>query len=165
MSSTASESTCWQVFSSLAALVLGGFLSSGCISMTAPPDFLVLEDSSSREWKAVTPDDAKILVREFGDGYQGDLKFWSEVVKKDFIENRGYTLIQEGKAKGPDDREGTEFLFECTVQARPQRYMLSLFVIEGSMSNTVCTVEYVAPKDVFEKHLENVKNAILTLKA
>ena len=122
---------------------------------------LVLEDGST-SFKAVSPDEAMVWVRKFGDPHGGDLSFGAEVLKKDFLANRGYTLIEEGETTDATGREGKEFVFEMTV-GTAHRYLIAVFVIEGWFANTICAVEFVAPKAVFEEHLGEVREAIGTL--
>jgi hypothetical protein len=162
MSSRASESpAALRLARAVAALALA-FLLEGCISMEVPGHFLVLEEGTS-EFKAVSPAEARIWVREFGDSNKGDLSFWSEVLKNDLVKNRGYTLLEEGKAKDGDGDGGLELVFEVTVGGAAQRYLVDLFVLEGWLSNTIVVVEFVAPKEVFEKDLDGVRKAVATL--
>lgn len=146
---------------SLAALALFPLL-AGCMHMQVPKDFLVIEEGSS-EIKAVSPDDAKIWVHEFSDPDEGDLAFWSSVLKTDFVENRGYTLLEERAVKIAAGREGMEYRFEVTTQGTAQGYLVQVSVLEGWLSNTIVAVEFVAPKQVFAKHLDEVRKAIATL--
>jgi hypothetical protein len=151
---------------SRAAPLVGSLLAlgllSGCIGLEAPKDFLVLKDGTS-EYKAVSPDDARIWVREFSDGYGGDLAFWSEVLKNELVENRGYTLLEEGTTKDAGGTEGKLSTFELTAGGAPQRYLLAVFVHEGWLSNTVVAAEFAAEKAVFDKRVAAVKGALATL--
>jgi hypothetical protein len=40
---------------------------------------------------------------------------------------------------------------------------VDLFVLEGWLSNTIVVVEFVAPKEVFQKELDGVRKAVATL--
>jgi hypothetical protein len=135
---------------------------AGCMSMEVPQEFLVIESGSS-ELKALSADDAKIWVKQFSDSHQGDLSFWSDALKNDLVDNRGYTLLEEGTATDGTGTEGVEYLFEATLSGRAQRYLLFLFVHPGWMSNTICTVEYVASKEIFDEHLAKVRESVKTL--
>ena len=59
--------------------------------------------------------------------------------------------------------EGLELTFEVTVEGASRGYLVAVFVIDGWRSNTIATVEFVATKSVFEKHLQAVRKAISTL--
>lgn len=136
--------------------------SAGCISMELPEPFVVLEKGSS-ELKAVTPDDARLWVRERSVSEDAKLSFWAEVLRNEFVTNRGYTLVEERAAKDGSGVEGKEYIFEATIEGTAQRYLLAVFVHEGGLSNSVCTVEFVAPKETFAKLVDAVRKAIETL--
>ncbi|HNR99337.1 MAG TPA: hypothetical protein PKX48_08860 [Planctomycetota bacterium] len=148
----------------LAVLALA-VLAGGCVSMQVPPSFLVIDKGAS-EFKAVSHDGARIWVRKFSDPYEGTLDFWAKTVKTEFVDGRGYTLIEEGTARDGKGREGVEFVFEVTAGGTPQRYLVDLFVIEGGFlsGNAICVVEYSARKPVFEQYLKDVRAAVATLK-
>jgi hypothetical protein len=145
-------------------LALAAPLFCGCISMEVPKDFLVLEKGTS-SFKAVSPEEARIWVRKFKDPLEGDLTFWSGVLRQDFVTNRGYTLVEERDVKGPEDRDSHESIFETMVQGVPHRYLVSVFIVEGWLwfSNKIYVTEFVAEKTLFEKDLEEVRKAILTV--
>ncbi len=144
----------------LSALAL---LSSGCLSIDLPEDFLRIHRSPS-QIKLMAADESKLWVRDFDDDDQGDLQFWSQALREDFVENRGYTLIEEGTVKDPGDREGREWLFETTTHGQPYRYLVTLFVFEGWFSNTIRVSEFVARKAAFDRYLEDVRAAVLTVR-
>jgi hypothetical protein len=151
-------------FAALVALTLAALL-GGCIAMQAPPSFLVIKESPS-QFKAVSPDDARIWVHEFDDPYEGGtLDFWAQTMKADFVQGRGYTLIEEGKAKDGEGREGIEYVFEVTAGGAAQRYLVDIFYVEGCFcgDNEICVVEFVARKPLFEKYLADVRAAVATL--
>ena len=41
---------------------------------------------------------------------------------------------------------------------------MTVFVFEGSSTNTIRVAEFVAPSDVFQQHLERVRAALVTIK-
>lgn len=137
-------------------------LSSSCVTMQVPDAFLVTERGTS-ELKAITPEETKLWVREFSDPDQGDLAFWSEALRRDLVENRGYTLLSEGKIRDGRGREGKELLLEATVQGRPVRELLALFVHEGTFEHTIRVVELVGEKEPFDAAVDDVRAAIGTL--
>ena len=134
----------------------------GCLSFEVPEKFLILDKGFS-EIKAITPDEAKLWVREFNDPKKGDFNFWSDTLKSDFVQNRGYTLIEERKVKDKKGRDGLELLFEVTSAGAAQRYLVTLFVFQGWLKNTIRVVEFVAPKPIFDGYVQRVREAISTL--
>jgi hypothetical protein len=144
-------------------LALGGAAGSlsSCLSIEAP-SFLVLE-SGTDSLKAMTPEDARIWVREFDDPSQGDLGFWTQALRNDLVSNRGYTLLEERKVKDADGEEGVEMHFEVTAGGRAQRYIAALYVFEGLFSNTIRVAEYVAPRELHGKYEAEVRKAFAAI--
>lgn len=147
----------------LLLLVAGLLLGSGCISMQVPDRFLVI-DRGTRQLKAITPDEAKLWVRDFDDEAEGDLGFWAEALRTDLVETRGYVLVSEGRCEDAGGNEGVELVLESTLQGQPQREMLCLLVYPGAFEHRIRVVELVAPKDDFEELLEGARAAVRTLK-
>jgi len=137
-------------------------LANSCVSMQVPKDFLVV-DKGMGELKAVTPEDAKLWVRTFDDPDGGDLAFWSKTLKNDLTKNRGYLLVGEEPIKDKRGREGVALLVDTTLQGKPTRELLALFVLPGWPDNQIRVVELVADKETFERALPDVKQAIATL--
>ncbi len=144
----------------LALFMLGGCSS---IEMELPPDFLQLQ-TGGFELKAITPDDARLWVREFEDRDQGDLQFWASSLKVDLEENRGYSPVEETELRDDQGREGIQMRFALTTEGEPHGYLVAVFVFEGSSTNTIRVAEFVAPSGVFQHHLEGVKAALVTIK-
>lgn len=140
------------------------FAACGCssIEMELPPDFLQLQ-TARRELKAITPDDARIWVREFEDPDQGDLQFWASTLKLDLEENRGYAPVEESAFRDDMGRDGIRMQFALTTEGEPHGYLVAIFVFEGSRTNTIRVAEFVGPEPVFERHLEGVKTALATI--
>jgi hypothetical protein len=130
--------------------------------MTPPDGFATIARGTS-DFRAVSTDDALIWVREFDEPHPAGLAFWAETVRNDFVENRGYTPIGEEPIVDGEGREGRLSVFETTVAGRPHRYLFALFLLDSWPSDTIVSVEFAAPKPVFEKHVEGVKKAIATL--
>ena len=137
-----------------AVLVLGG-----CLTLDLPRTFVV-ESSGTSEFRAVTADDGILVARDFSDPNEGTFEFWTEALRADFIKNRGYTLLAERPVKDREGRDGLELTFEVTALGIPHRYLVTLFVLEGWLGNEIRVVEFAAPKEAFERHVESVRAAI-----
>ena len=137
--------------------------STACVSMQVPERFLVVERDCG-SLRALTPEESKLWVRDFDDDTKAALPFWKDALKADLIENRGYTLIEEGAINDGAGHEGITMTLEVTLSGRPVREQLSVFVLPGMFGNTVRVVEYVADKDAFDKEVTGVKAAIATLR-
>ena len=139
----------------LAGLALAA---TGCLSMAAPDRFLITHKGSG-EIQAVAADDSRLLVREFNDEHGGELSYWIETLRKEFTDNRGYTLIGERPVQDARGRHGWEGLFEVTMGGATWCYLLTVSVREGFGSRKVRCVEFVAEKDAFDEHLDAVREA------
>jgi hypothetical protein len=141
-------------------LLVGALAVAGCsLPMEVPAKFIVL-DRGAHEIQAMSPDQARLSVLDLGDAKEGDLSFWSEALRNDFQGNRGYVLVEERKVKDAAGRDGAESIWETTLDGVAQRYLVTVFIV----GDTVRTVEYLAPKPVFEKYLEDVRKAVGTLR-
>ena len=144
-------------------VVAAGLFGSGCLTMTTPDRFLVVERGPG-VLRAITPEESKIWARDFDDDTKASLTFWKDALKADLIQNRGYTLINESQLQDGGGRQGLLLTLETTLGGRPVRELLAVFVLEGLFSNTVRVAEYVADKDAFDKEVEGVTQALTTLK-
>ena len=140
----------------LLALVLMPLLSA-CASLPAPDDFLVVRENP-RELKAVASDDAMYWVRNFRDEHRGDFKFWSATLESEFVEQRGYSLVnrQELQINGQDVLQLT---FEATASGIGYGYLVLMWVESGVFNNRIHVVEYMATNDCFETHVKAVLEA------
>lgn len=144
----------------LLALVLAA---GACVSLEPPARFLVT-DRSGDQLKAITPEESKLWVRRFDDEDKGGLDFWKDALKSDLKDNRGYLLLAEAPATDGTGAAGHTMTLETTVNGRPVRELLAVFVRPGLCGDSIWVLEYVAPKDVFDKELAGVTASLSTLK-
>lgn len=144
------------------AVVVALLALPGCVTMTVPERFLVL-DRSGDELKAVTPEDSRLWVRDFSDDKQGGLAFWRDALRADFRENRGYVIVSERDVNDGAGTPGHEMVLETTLQGRPVRELLALFVYKGAFDDRIRVVEYVADKAAFDAEVEGVRSSLATL--
>lgn len=147
----------------LTASLLLALLVGGCVSLEAPARFLVT-DRSGDELKAITPEESKLWVRRFDDEDRGGLEFWKDALKSDLKDNRGYVLLSEGPASDGTGAAGHVMTLETTVNGRPVRELIAVFVRPGWLGDSLWVLEYVAPKDVFDKEVASVQGSLATLK-
>lgn len=146
----------------LRVLVVGlalSALAAGCATLELPERFLVVERGVG-EVKAITPDESKVWLRDFEEA-GGDLAFWSEALEGDLVNNRGYVLLEKKAITDGAGKAGNELLFETQAMGRPVRYLIAVFVYDSLFGTSrIRTIEYVADKDVFDVHVEDVRKAI-----
>lgn len=150
----------------LAALV-GLFLLSlpACAIQAKLPDKFLELDSDRYQLKATSADDAILWVRRFDNqADDGTLEFWTEALKNNLVDARGYTLVGREKIRTDKGLEGEALVLEATVAGQTQRELCALFLTHGLFGDArVYVVEYVAPKDLFERYAKQVKQTIESL--
>jgi len=135
------------------------FLSSSCATLELPGRFLVVERAVG-EVKAITPDEAKVWLRDFEEP-GGDLAFWAEALEGDLVGNRGYVLVSKSDVKDGGGKPGKELVFETQAYGTPVKYLIAVFVHETVFgSSRIRTVEYVADKKLFDTYVDDVRAAI-----
>ena len=137
------------------------FSLSGCrtIQVELPEQFLVTS-TSAYEFKATTADNAIFWVQKYQLPERGtSLEFWVAAVKKDFVDNRGYTLIEEESIETNSGAKGMQMLYEATTQGQTYQYLVAVFIRPGPVA---CVARFTAEKAEFGKHIDAVKQAILT---
>lgn len=136
---------------------------TGCVSVTTPEQFVVTSEASEHV-RMVSSDDALYWVREFEDDFDGNLQFWADTLHKEFTDNRGYLILETKDFTDKNGRAGKEFLAEVTVDSVPHRYLCFLTVRSTFMGRVIRVAEYTAPKDVFDRHVEKVRESALAIR-
>ncbi len=143
-------------------LRIGGIagLATTMIGCAAPsPDGFAVIERSGPEVKAVAPDESLFWSREFANAEGGDLEFWVEAVRHEFVADRGYVLIAERRvARGGSPAH--EMTFEATVQGKPRRYLFVLDVPSSWFGSVIRVAEYAAEKSRFDDHVDAVRRAL-----
>ena len=138
-------------------------LGAGCVTLDTGGRFIE-QDPGTAAFRAVTADEARLQVREF-DVKDGDVEFWVAALHKNFVDGRGYVVVDEGEIKAADGKTGALRVYETRVGGRPVRYLVALFVNDALLSGkTIRVVEYVADKGVFDGHRAVVEDAIREMK-
>ena len=124
-----------------------------------PKDYLELRGRDG--FQAVTGDDARVWIREFETRERAPLTFWATALEHDFVEQRGYDLVERGEVKNRNGRAGN--WFECTANVRGERigYLVAVWV-DG---DDVQVVEFAAKADVFAARVETMKAALRTVRS
>jgi len=133
----------------------------GAISMGPLEGFLVVKKDRA-ELKAITPDASKLWARQFSAPEHGTLEFWSEALKTDLVDNRGYVLTGQQHVRDRQDNEGVAMTFDVVVQGARHRYLVAVFVPDVPFwqpAGIVRTVEFAAPEKTFDKYAPDVRRA------
>lgn len=141
-----------------AALLVGV---SGCRTFSLkPPSGFVRYERTSNFYRAVSPDNAVIVVSSRKNKPKGDLGFWVETVKRDFTAVRGYKFIKDAPAKAGSGNEGKSLWFEASHQGRMYTYRISIFVAK----NRIFSVETATETESLERHEKAFDAAVSSLK-
>lgn len=144
-----------------AAVAVAGL--SGCLTtMTPPPRFLITTQDVGH-LEALTPEESKILVREFADESQGSLTFWRDALKADLIDNRGYRLIEESEVTDDRGHPGLRLVLETTLSGHVVRELMVVTVIPGLCDNTIRVAEFVADREAFDTDVDAVLASFATI--
>ncbi len=123
-----------------------------------PPLGFVQVASSEKyeEFAAVAADRSVFRSRRIPASRDGDLGFWVDALRTDFVSRRGDTLIDEKKTTR-GSLPAVEFTLERTVQGQAYRCLVTLSVEKRWFSADVLVDEFVATKERFESHLAGVR--------
>lgn len=141
----------------LAALTTLALVATGCLSISAPRDFLQLQSKDGL--KLTSADDARLWVREHKLDADGTLEFWTEALRNDLVDRRGYLFVSEAESA-----DGVELIFDATVDGLDYRYAITASLVDGWWGSKVRTVEYLAPRDDFDRYLASVREARSTIR-
>jgi hypothetical protein len=127
-----------------------------------PLEGFLMVKSNRAELKAIAPDASKLWVREFTVPQRSNLKFWSDALRTDLVDHRGYQLLGETRVRDGKGNEGVEMVCDVVVQGQPHRYMLSLYAPDAPFwhrGSAVRTIEFVAPVATFDRCAAAVRKA------
>jgi hypothetical protein len=127
--------------------------------MTTPESFAKVEYTQS-VYRALTPQEDKLVVRHFSVGEKQSLSFWAESLRNHFTENLGYTMKEEGEFRTDRGVTGHRFVAEAAIGDVPYVYELVVFATRGWFHQHIYTAELLCSKKTFEKHGPAVEQAL-----
>lgn len=141
-------------------------LAAGCAApLRLPGSFVELRDAGEG-FRAVTSDDARVWVRRIYEPTSGDVSFWAETLKKDFVDERGYQLVAEGEAAKADGEQGRWIEVTANVGGQRVDYLVAVWVEPATFAggDWLQVVEFAAEREVYARRVEAVKVALSTLR-
>lgn len=145
---------------------LSAVLFAACAApLQLPAGFVELGDTSAG-YCAVTSDDARLWVRELQDPTEGSLEFWSESLRRDLVEQRGYEQVGTGELKNRDGDAGR--WIEATSNVRGERidYLVAVWSRRRSWlrsGDDILVVEFAARAEVYQSRIEQVRASLGTV--
>ncbi len=153
------------------ALVLVAGCGAGA-QLTTPNGFGVLDDQKEYVYRATSPDGVVLAIRGEPNELRANLEFWADALDRKLRNqsisgscgpghvNQPQCYVADGEptaARSSAGIPGKQLRYTITVNGRPHRYWLTVFVTEGK----VWMVEAGGDKDRFTgKTEEAVKKAI-----
>lgn len=147
------------------ALSLLLFAGACALPMDLPDGFVKVGGGRLR---AVTADDAHLLVRDLHDDAVAPLDFWAQTLQNDFTQQRGYEITGQGEVKDAAGVPGA--WFECVTNVEGQRvgYLVALWASESGWlwrsGTDLFVVEFVAGQEVYARHVGAVREALATVR-
>lgn len=136
-------------------------LVEGRAPMSAPDGFLVVA-SSRRELQAVSPDDARVWLREFPVDNDTTTNFWARAIQTHLVDHLGYRLIDQTEIAGPAQQTGHQMLFESDSIQGPMRYLLTVLPQPKpawSGKRRIQVVEFAATAELYGEYVDAVGEA------
>ena len=130
-----------------------------------PDSFVELQDNG-QGFRAVTSDDARVWVRELYDSTEASVDFWTETLRRDFVDGRGYELRGEGEVLDRDGDSGRWLELTGNVGGERVDYLVALWVDRGWLGggNRLKVVEFAARHEVFTARVDAVRAALATVR-
>ncbi|MEZ6036374.1 MAG: hypothetical protein R3F29_02760 [Planctomycetota bacterium] len=142
-------------------------LFAACAAPLQLPDGFVELGDSSRGYRAVTSDDARLWVREMSDLTEGGIAFWAEALQRDLVEERGYELIGSGEVKDAQGATGRWLEATSNVAGRRVDYLVALWCRKRSWwrsGEDLLLVEFGAAAEVYAQRVGQVRAALSTVR-
>ena len=126
--------------------------------MEAPSGFLVVRENR-HELQAVSPDDARVWLREFPVDNKTGPEFWSKAIQTHLVDHLGYRLIDQSEVESISRQPGHQMLFEADSEQGPVRYLLTILRRPKpvwSRQGTIQVVEFAAPANLYADYIDAV---------
>jgi hypothetical protein len=144
----------------LLALV-AGLTACNTFAVKTPQGFVSLERYRTQTYyKAVSPDNAVITVTAFEHRDQGSLDFWTGILKREMVLQKGYKLTGAEAVRTGGGHEGRQLLFTTMNGTSPYTYEATLFVTR----RYIYVIEAAARAKRFKAHRGSVDALIASFR-
>lgn len=151
-------------FKNLCLLVVGLSAFACTAPIKLPESFVALGDSGEG-YRAITSDDARVWVRTLEDPTKGNVEFWAGNLERDFVDERGYELLDKGECKNRAGLEGRWMEFSTNVRGKRVDYLVAVWSGRTWLGkgDWIQIVEFAADHDVYEARIADVRAALPTV--
>jgi hypothetical protein len=136
---------------------------AGCgrpFDVKTAPGFVPLENQSTYDYRATTPEGVVVAVRVVEDEKRGDLDFWTHALTLQLRDVSGYALLESRDVASLDGTKGKLLKFGHDEDDKPYAYWISIFPAQGRLF----LVEAGGAKDAFERARPNVEWMLASVK-
>jgi hypothetical protein len=150
----------------LSLCLLAPLALEGCRSfdLTAPPNFIELEDQDARGFalRAVNADGVVLAVRQVDNDRQGTMTFWTDAVKNRLRTSRGYALLEEKDVKVASGETAHQLRLGRDEGSAGYDYWVTVLVTPPGVvgAGHVLVVEAGGKRDEFGKVKDQLERSI-----
>ncbi|MDF2693522.1 MAG: hypothetical protein K0S65_1905 [Labilithrix sp.] len=117
------------------------------------PGFVPLENQSTYDYRATTPEGVVVAVRVVEDENRGDLAFWTQALTLQIRDVSGYALLDSTDVTSRDGTRGKLLQFGHDEADKPFAYWVAIFPAQGRLF----LVEAGGAKDAFDRAKPSVE--------
>ena len=128
--------------------------------MKLPADFVRVErrKAGPYEVRAIAADGTVVGLRRQWNPENGSLKFWTEAVKRELTDGRGYAATAEEDVKADNGTPGRLMKFSANPRGQDAVYLVALFVTNGD----VLVAEAGGTADAMKTHEGELRKCLLS---
>ena len=133
--------------------------SAGCQhQLDLPQGFVKADPGWEYDIRGVSADGVVIGLRSETNPDEGNLAFWSQAIKTELTQRRGYVLLTTDDVSSATGEAGELMMFSAKKGAGEWAYMVAVFV----PGRAVLVGEAGGPAKVFQSRQEAIKHSLLT---
>ncbi|MBN9159824.1 MAG: hypothetical protein BGO98_32590 [Myxococcales bacterium 68-20] len=132
------------------------FAASACgrpFDVKTAPGFVPLENQTSYEYRATSPEGVVVAVRVVEDEKRGDLAFWTQAITLQLRDVSGYALLDSVDVESRDGTKGKLLKFGHDEGDKPFAYWVTIYPAQEKLF----LVEAGGAKDAFERAKPSVE--------
>lgn len=137
----------------LAFLFLGLAACGRPFDVKTAPGFVPLENQTTYDYRATTPEGVVVAVRVVDDEKRGDLAFWTQAVILQLRDVSGYALLDVSDVRSRDGTAGKLLKLGHDEGDKPFAYWVAIFPAQERLF----IVEAGGAKDAFERARPSVE--------
>lgn len=138
---------------SIAVLAFAATACGRPFDVKTAPGFVPLENQTSYEYRATSPEGVVVAVRVVEDEKRGDLAFWTQAITLQLRDVSGYALLDSVDVESRDGTKGKLLKFGHDEGDKPFAYWVTIYPAQEKLF----LVEAGGAKDAFERAKPSVE--------